>query len=48
MAVVFGFIFGLVAMLGGFVAMDGKLSVLWQPFEFVIIFGIAIGIFVMA
>ncbi|APF39146.1 flagellar motor stator protein MotA [Chelatococcus daeguensis] len=35
-------------MLGGFMALGGKVSVIWQPFEFVIIGGIALGIFIIA
>ncbi|GAB4364158.1 MAG: flagellar motor stator protein MotA [Kiloniellaceae bacterium] len=34
--------------LGGYMAMGGKLGVLWQPFEVVIIVGAAIGAFVIA
>lgn len=45
------FIVGIVTViacvLGGYVAMGGKLYVLWQPFEFVIIAGAAIGAFVV-
>lgn len=45
------FIVGLVVVLGsvigGYVAAGGHLDVLWQPFEFVIIFGAAIGAFVI-
>lgn len=35
-------------VLGGYAAMGGKLGVLWQPFELVIILGAAIGAFVIA
>lgn len=48
MAVILGIIISLGSMLGGFAAMGGKVSVIWQPFEFVIIFGIALGIFMVA
>ncbi|WP_420392722.1 flagellar motor stator protein MotA [Acuticoccus sp.] len=48
MAVILGLVIGLGSMLGGFMAMGGKPSVIWQPFEFVIIFGLAIGIFMVA
>jgi chemotaxis protein MotA len=41
-AVVFG------SVLGGYMAMGGKLDVLWQPFEFVIIGGAALGQFIIA
>ncbi len=36
------------SVLGGYVAADGHLGVLWQPFEFVIIFGGMIGAFIIA
>lgn len=48
MAVLIGIVIGVGSMLGGFIAMGGKASVIWQPWEFVIIFGIAIGIFIVA
>ena len=48
MAVLAGLIIGIGSMLGGFMAMGGKPSVIWQPFEYVIIFGIAAGIFIIA
>ena len=48
MAVLLGLIIGIGSMLGGFVAMGGKASVIWQPWEYVIIFGIATGIFIIA
>ncbi len=39
-------VFGCVA--GGYLAHGGHLDVLWQPFEFVIIFGAALGAFIMS
>jgi chemotaxis protein MotA len=42
MIVVFG------CLLGGFAAMGGKIGVLWQPWEYVIILGSAIGTFFVA
>ena len=42
MIVVFG------SLLGGFAAMGGHIGVLWQPFEYVIILGSAIGTFFVA
>ena len=36
------------SVLGGFVAIGGHLAVLWQPFEFVIICGAALGAFIIA
>lgn len=35
-------------VLGGYMAMGGKLAVLWQPFEFVIIAGAAVGALIIA
>jgi chemotaxis protein MotA len=35
-------------MLGGFMAMGGKVAVIWQPWEYVIILGTALGAFVVA
>ena len=37
----------LVAVFGGYVANDGHLPALWQPFEFIIIVGAAIGAFII-
>ena len=37
-----------VSVIGGFVAIGGHLFVLWQPFEFVIICGAALGAFIIA
>ncbi len=45
---IFGFIFVPLCTLGGYAAMGGKLYVLWQPFEVVIIVGAAIGAFIIA
>jgi chemotaxis protein MotA len=46
-----GFIVGIVVVfacvLGGYAAMGGKLAVLWQPFEAVIIVGAGIGAFII-
>jgi chemotaxis protein MotA len=42
MVIVFG------CLLGGFAAMGGHIAVLWQPFEYVIILGSAIGTFFVA
>src|SRR5262245_22592536 len=35
-------------MLGGFAAMGGHIAVIWQPWEYVIICGAALGTFVIA
>lgn len=43
MLVIIGSIVGIGCVLGGYMAMGGKLGVLWQPFEFVIIFGAGVG-----
>jgi chemotaxis protein MotA len=47
-----GILIGLVVtfgcVLGGYMAMGGKIGVLWQPWELVIILGAAIGIFLIA
>ncbi len=42
MVIVFG------CLLGGFAAMGGHIAVLWQPFEYIIILGSAIGTFFVA
>jgi chemotaxis protein MotA len=44
----FGLFIALACMLGGFVAMGGKLAVIWQPWEYLIIIGIAAGTFMVA
>jgi chemotaxis protein MotA len=48
MNLIIGAIAVVVCTLGGYVAMGGKLMVLWQPFELVIIFGSACGAYVTA
>ncbi|MFK7902425.1 MAG: motility-associated protein, partial [Nitratireductor sp.] len=48
MTIALGLFISLLAMLGGFVAMGGYLSVLMQPWEFVIIGGMALGTFIVA
>lgn len=48
MSFAIGLIIALGCMLGGFAAMGGHLQVLLQPWEFVIIGGSALGIFIMA
>lgn len=47
MLVIIGSIIGIGCVLGGYMAMGGKLGVLWQPFEFVIIFGAGVGALVV-
>jgi len=46
--IVFGLIFTLLCIGGSFVAMGGKLSVLMQPYEYIIILGAGVGGFVVA
>lgn len=48
MGIIIGLIIALGCMLGGFMAMGGEISVLIQPWEFVIILGSTFGIFVIA
>lgn len=45
---IIGFIVVFGSVIGGFLALGGHLDVLWQPFEFVIIGGAAIGAFVIS
>ncbi len=47
MGLIVGIIIVMGCVLGGYAAMGGKLGVLWQPFEAVIIVGAAIGAFVI-
>ena len=47
MRLIVGIIIVAVCVFGGYAAMGGKLYVLWQPFEFVIILGAAIGAFII-
>jgi chemotaxis protein MotA len=44
---VIGLVMGVGALAGGFIGEGGHIFVLWQPFEFLIIGGIAAGVFVM-
>ena len=48
MSVFLGLAIALASLLGGFAAMGGHVAVLLQPWEFVIVFGIAFGTFVIA
>jgi chemotaxis protein MotA len=48
MSFLLGLIVTMGCMLGGFAALGGHLIVLWQPWEFVIIMGSAIGTFIVA
>lgn len=48
MKLIIGIITVFACVLGGYAAMGGKLGVLWQPFEGVIILGAAMGAFIIA
>ncbi|MCW5750125.1 MAG: flagellar motor stator protein MotA [Alphaproteobacteria bacterium] len=48
MLLIAGSVIVILSVLGGYAAMGGKLYVLWQPFEVVIICGAALGAFVIA
>lgn len=48
MPVILGFIITTASVLGGFAAMGGHIGVIWQPWEYVIICGSALGTFVVA
>lgn len=48
LSAIIGLVIGIGSVLGGFMAMGGHVAVIWQPFEFLIIFGLAAGIFVVA
>ncbi len=48
MTIILGLIVTVGCMLGGFVAMGGHAAVIWQPWEFVIIFGASFGTFLVA
>ena len=48
MFIIVGIVTVIFCVLGGYSAMGGKLAVLWQPFEAVIIVGAAIGAYVIA
>ena len=48
MTIIIGLLVTLGCMLGGFVAMGGHVDVIWQPWEFVIIGGSALGTFIVA
>lgn len=48
MTIIIGLVVTLACMLGGFMAMGGHVGVIWQPFEYVIICGAALGTFIVA
>lgn len=48
MTILIGLIIAGVSLVGGFAALGGKVAVLWQPWELVIILGIGLGAYVIA
>ncbi|ADZ72273.1 flagellar motor stator protein MotA [Polymorphum gilvum] len=48
MTIILGLIIAAVSLIGGFAALGGKVAVLWQPWELVIIIGVALGTFFVA
>jgi len=48
LTVIIGFVFAIACMLGGFMAMGGHVDVLVQPWEYVIIGGVALGAFIIS
>ncbi len=48
MLFIVGAIIVIVSVIGGYLGVGGHLAVLWQPFEFVIIFGASVGAFLIA
>jgi chemotaxis protein MotA len=48
LSIILGLVITLVAMLGGFVLMGGHIGTIWQPFEYMVILGAAIGSFIVA
>lgn len=45
---IFGIVFVISCVIGGYLGVGGHLHVLWQPFEFVIIVGAAVGAFIIS
>ncbi|WP_267426842.1 flagellar motor stator protein MotA [Methylobacterium sp. GC_Met_2] len=48
MSIIIGLLIAVVCVGGGFAAMGGHLTVIWQPFEFIILGGASIGAYVVA
>jgi len=48
MKFIIGFVVVIASVIGGYVLADGHLEVLWQPLEFLIIFGAGIGAFIIS
>ena len=47
-SLLFGFIITIGSLIGGFTALGGNLAVVWQPWEYLIIAGMALGIYIIA
>jgi chemotaxis protein MotA len=47
LGILLGMVIAIGSLLGGFIAMGGHVAVIWQPWEFLIIGGIALGIFII-
>ncbi|SDN42536.1 chemotaxis protein MotA [Methylobacterium phyllostachyos] len=48
MSIIVGLLIAIVCVGGGFAAMGGHLTVIWQPFEFIILGGASVGAYVVA
>jgi chemotaxis protein MotA len=48
LSIVFGFFITIASLVGGFTALGGHIGVIWQPWEFVIIAGMALGTYIVA
>lgn len=48
MSIIIGLLIAVVCVGGGFAAMGGHLTVIWQPFEFIILGGASVGAYVVA
>ncbi|WP_322091076.1 motility-associated protein, partial [Magnetovibrio blakemorei] len=48
MKFIIGFVVVIASVIGGYVLAEGHLEVLWQPLEFLIIFGAGIGAFIIS
>jgi chemotaxis protein MotA len=48
LSIVFGFVITIASLLGGFTALGGHIGVIWQPWEYVIIAGMALGTYIIA
>lgn len=48
LGVVVGLVIAIASLFGGFIALGGNIAVIWQPWEFVIICGVALGTYIIA